>query len=115
MQLQWLPLETGRLSRLNDDGAQVAVGQQRRESSCSIRRGLCRLGERMACGCELCGFWSTYHTPERSNAFSAGRYSRGRGQKMFMGRWLWAVGTVMSEGEKCHFGLMVKWKVKLWR
>jgi len=37
---------------------------------------------------------------------------------MFMDRWLWAVGTVMSEGtggEKCHVGLMVKWKVKLWR
>ena len=33
---------------------------------------------------------------------------------MFKGRWLWAVGTVMSEGEGCHVGVMVKWKVKLW-
>ena len=65
----------------------------------------------MACGCELCGFWGTYHTQERSNAFSVGRYSRGRGQKMFMGRWLWAVGTVISEGEKCH-SLLVDGKVE---
>ena len=33
---------------------------------------------------------------------------------MFKGRLLWAVGIVMSEGEGCHVGVMVNWKVKLW-
>ena len=38
----------------------------------------------------------------------------GEGHKVFKCRWWWAVGTVMSEGEECHVGVMVKWKVKLW-
>jgi hypothetical protein len=32
-----------------------------------------------------------------------------------MDGWFWAAGTGMSEGTECHVGLMVKWKVKLWR
>jgi len=57
---------------------------------------------------------------------------RGKGHKMFMDRWLWAVGTVTAEGtegeeclwavgtvtsegtegEECHVVLMLKWNVK---
>jgi hypothetical protein len=85
-------LDRSAVSRLNDDGAQVAGG-----SKCG--------GHRAAFG-EICAD-SVAHATHRNTGRRSVLCDTVRGKAtVFMERWLWAVGTGMSEGTECDVGWM---------
>ena len=94
-------IDRSAVSRLNNDGAQVAGDS---------KAG----GHRTAFG-EICAD-SVAHARHRNGVRRSVLCDTVMGTgTVFMERWLWAVGTGMTEGTECHVGWMVKWRVKLWR